>query len=391
MQAAHSMSTRPGPGAGEASTPLPGPVGLVIGQLTHGGSERQLYELARSLQDRGVETHVFCLSQATTPYGGALAEAGIPVHTLPRRRGVELRRVRLLAGELRRRRIWLAHSYLFIANAYARAACALAGVPAFLPSVRNLEPRRSRAARLVDGLVLRGAERVLVNAEFLGQWVASAYRVDGARVRVVPNGLDTSRFAAVPPLPVQRDGGPVVGSISLFKPQKRISFLLEVARRVLARRPGVRFRLVGDGPQRAEILALRERMGLAGAVEMPGRSEEVPAELAGLDLFVLASDREGMPNAVLEAMAAARPVVASAVPGTDEVVCHGETGLLFPPEDAEAAAQAVLSLLEDPARAAAMGQAGREAALSRFSVERMVDRTLAVYRELSRRPAGRRD
>lgn len=357
-------------------------VGLVIGQLTHGGAERQLYELARRLPARGWEPHVFCLSKEDSPYGDLLRAAGVPVVCLERRRNLEIRRVRRLAAAFREHHIDLAHSFLFIANAYAWLACCLARVPAFLPSVRNLEPHRSRAARLIDTIVLRSSRVTLVNAAFLAEWVTRTYGVQAGRLRVVPNGVDESRFAGIAALPESRGGGATVGSLSLFKKQKRIPILLDIARRVRQARPGTRFRFVGDGPEHADMLRLRDNMGLGEVVEMPGRSEDVTSELARFDLFVLASDREGTPNAILEAMAAARPVVASAVEGTAEVVEEGRTGLLFPPDDPARAAEAAVALLDDPARASAMGRAGRDSVRTRYSLDLMVDLTEAVYREL---------
>ena len=112
------------------------------------------------------------------------------------------------------------------------------------------------------------------------------------------------------------------------------------------------------------------------------------AELARLDVFVLASEREGTPNAILEAMAAARPVVASAVVGTSEVVESGRTGLLFPAEDMDAAVNAVISLLDDPRKASTMGIAGREVVLQRYSMDQMVSGTTRMYETLLGRQAA---
>jgi len=130
------------------------------------------------------------------------------------------------------------------------------------------------------------------------------------------------------------------------------------------------------------MLKLRDKMGVAGAVEMPGATEDVPGELGRFDIFVLVSEREGMPNAVLEAMAAARPVVASEVVGTSDVVRHDETGVLFPPDDPAAGAEALIEIIDDPARGRRMGENGRLLARSEYSAESMVERTASVYREL---------
>ncbi|MFQ5670893.1 MAG: glycosyltransferase [Acidobacteriota bacterium] len=364
-------------------------VGLVIGQLTHGGAERQCYELAVRLGARGYRPVVFCLSEAEEPYGPLLRRAGVRVCCLPRRRRFEWRRVGRLAQELARARVDLVHAFLFVANAYGYFAARRAGLPAFLPSIRNMESRRPRLFQAVDRRVLARSPVILVNSPDLAGWVARRYGVERSSLRVVPNGLDLSRFAGIAPPPVSGRQGTVVGSLSLFKEQKRIPFILEMARRLLRTHPDARFRLVGGGPLRERMLGLRDRMGLAGQVEMPGATEDVPGELAGFDLFLLASDREGMPNAVLEAMAAARPVVASDVAGTSSVVCHQKTGLLFPAADCAAGVEQLARLIDDPAAAARLGQRARDEVREHYSVERMVERTVAVYEEvLALRPAA---
>jgi glycosyltransferase involved in cell wall biosynthesis len=142
------------------------------------------------------------------------------------------------------------------------------------------------------------------------------------------------------------------------------------------------FRLVGDGPERPSLLALRDRMGLEYKVEMPGASHRIPQELAGFDIFLLASEREGMPNAILEAMAAGKPVVASRVTGTVDVVRHGSTGLLFDPVSVEDAVLTLNRLLDDEALRGRMGAEARRLAVTQYSAEAMVEGTIQVYREL---------
>jgi glycosyltransferase involved in cell wall biosynthesis len=357
-------------------------VALIIGQLTEGGAERQLYELATRLPGHDIEPVIFCLSEAASPYGERLEALGLTVHRLPRTRRFELRRVWDLARRLRASSVDLVHSYLFVANGYGHAACLLARQRLFLPSVRSLETDRPGILRMVDRMVLGRARLVLVNSPVYHRLLPERLGVDVAKLRLVPNGLDLARFSSVPPPAGAAARTRVVGSISLFKKEKRIPFLLETARLVREQRPDVRFRLVGDGPERQAALDVRKRLALEETVELPGASQDIPGELARFDIFILASEREGMPNAILEAMAAGRPVVASRVVGITEVVQDGDTGLLFDPDDPRAAAGALLRLLADDGLARRLGERGRQVAQQQYSVEMMVERTVAVYREL---------
>lgn len=362
-------------------------VGLVVGQLTQGGAERQLYELALRLPHHGYMPTVFCLSQAEDPYGPLLRSAGIQVHCLPRRGSFELRRARLLARALRHENIQLAHAFLFVGNLYCHFAARRAGVQAFLPSVRSLEFTRPWLFRRLDQRVFSRARLILVNSPSLGMQLRQAYRIDAQKLRVVPNGLDLGRFPDPAEAAARPAGPPVIGSVSLFKKEKRIPMILEMAAALSRQGSDAIFRLVGDGPERRDMLALRDSMGLAEMVEMPGASRHIPEDLAGFDIFLLASEREGMPNAILEAMAAKRPVVASRVTGTVDVVRHGSTGLLFDPTSVEDAVATLKRLLDDEVLRRQMGREARRVAESHYSAEAMVGGTIDVYRELGMKAA----
>jgi glycosyltransferase involved in cell wall biosynthesis len=140
--------------------------------------------------------------------------------------------------------------------------------------------------------------------------------------------------------------------------------------------------LVGEGRERPGLEAQARALGVAERVRFLGHRDDVPELLAACDVFVLPSRYEGLPLSVLEAMAAAKPVVATAIEGTDEVVLHGETGLLVPPAAPSALAQGIRAVLADRALAARMGQAGRARVCREFSTNRMIDEVTGVYDEL---------
>jgi glycosyltransferase involved in cell wall biosynthesis len=145
---------------------------------------------------------------------------------------------------------------------------------------------------------------------------------------------------------------------------------------------GVHTVVVGDGPERAQLEALAGQLGLADRVHLAGHQQDVRPWLAALDVLVLSSDWEGMPNALLEAMAAGLPIVATAVGGVPEVVVDGATGLLVPPGDPSALAEAITRLLRDPDLRRTMGQAGRARVERRFSINETVRLTEELYATL---------
>ena len=180
-------------------------------------------------------------------------------------------------------------------------------------------------------------------------------RVPPDRLRVIHNGIDIGAIIPVPPTP---RGWHVVHVARLNAVKDQVT-LLRAARLVLDREPAFRLDIVGDGEQRQALERLSADLGLGNAVRFHGFQMDVRPFLAGRDAFVLSSVSEGIALTLLEAMAAALPVVATDVGGNREVVIAGETGFLVPPGDPAALARALITLLSDPARASQFGAAGR--------------------------------
>jgi starch synthase (maltosyl-transferring) len=197
------------------------------------------------------------------------------------------------------------------------------------------------------------------------------------RLTVIANGVDPAPFDHAEPVPRARLGVPHGADLALFigrlDVQKGVADLLDAAEWVIARRPNWHLVLAGDGPERPWLLArLAERPPLAERVHWLGHRDDVPALLATADLLVLASLWEGMPNVALEAMAARRPVVATAVEGSEDLVAPGQTGWLVKPRDPPALGEALLEAALDPDRRCRYGTAGRARVEAEFSIERMV-------------------
>lgn len=362
------------PDTEQANATPPGPrlrIGMVIGQLTTGGAEGQLRVLCAGLDPARAAPIVYCLSADREPYGAQLERAGVPLRVLT---GGRLARVRALRAALAADRIDVVHAWLFIANAFAWAATR-AGGPPLVTSARNCK----RSGRLLDALNRRAfadSAAIIVNSRQVGDYIAAAYGAPADRTTVVYNAIDLDRF---PPPPTPRpEHAPRVIMVGRLVAQKNPLLFVAAAAALRRRLPAVRFRLVGDGPLRAEVERAARAAELGDALELTGERHDVPALLHDADLFWLTSDWEGLSNAVLEAMAAGLPVVATDVGGTAELVDAGVEGYVVDAGDRDALVARSLEILSDPDRLTRMRAAARARA-AQFSRAAMVRATQAVY------------
>jgi glycosyltransferase involved in cell wall biosynthesis len=180
------------------------------------------------------------------------------------------------------------------------------------------------------------------------------------------------------------DDRPLIGIVARLVPIKAHEIFLEAAAIVRAAVPGSTFLIIGDGERRAELEGMARQLGIADATRFLGFRGDMREVYADLDVVTLCSNNEGSPVALIEALAAARPVVSTRVGGVPNVVQDGESGLLVPPRDPAALADGILALLRDPARAAAFGEAGRKAVFPKHASTRLVQDVERLYLELAR-------
>jgi glycosyltransferase involved in cell wall biosynthesis len=354
----------------------PIPVALVITDLDVGGAERALVALATGLDRSRWAPAVIALGSEGR-LAAPLLTAGVPVTCLAADGHRPDRAVARLIGAMRRHRPCLVQSFMFHANVAARLAAPWAGGPWVVGGLRVAERRKTWHLTL-DRLTTRlGTGSVCVSMGVY-RFSRDVARLDPDRLVVIPNGIELSPFDRAEPLPREAIGVPEWAHMALFigrlAEQKGLPILLDAAGRVAAARPEWHLVLVGDGPDRDR---LRELAGsdpaLTGRVHWLGPRDDVPALLKAADLLVLPSLWEGMPNVILEAMAARRAVVATAVEGTDELVLPGQTGWLVPPNDPRALAGALLDAASDPALLRHYGEAGRSRVESHFTLRNVVD------------------
>ena len=219
--------------------------------------------------------------------------------------------------------------------------------------------------------------------------------LDADRAFTVYEGVQVEAIASQEPADVHKalwlpPGAPVVGNIAALVAHKGQRYLIDAAPAIVRARPDTQILIFGEGELRPALQRQIRSLGLDHHVKLVGFRPDILSLLGGLDLFVMSSLTEGLGTSILDAMAAARAVVATTAGGIPEVVVHGETGLLVPPGHAAPLADAIIALVGDPARRTAMGQAGLARVREHFTVDRMVDETLAVYAHVvdRRRAAG---
>lgn len=359
-----------------------------ITELDPGGAERALVELVTRLDRRIVEPRVFCLAEAG-PLADDLARAEIPVECLGVRRKWDLAVIARLARRFRRFRPDLLQTYLFHANIAGRLAGRLAGVPRIVSGIRVAEHRRRwylHLDRWTAGLV----DRHICVSRGVADFSVKRGGLKPDTITVIPNGVDVGRYAdaaaadltpwGIPP------GSRTILAVGRLDPQKAPFVLLEAAVGLLRDFDDLHVLYVGDGPLAGELQARIAESGWQERIHLAGRRTDVPKLMRAADCLAQPSLWEGMSNAVLEAMAAGLPVVASRVEGNDELLDDRQTGLLVEPGSATALQSALATLLADPQQAALLGQAAQKKVERDFTWDAAVASYEELYTELIGRP-----
>ena len=373
----------------------------VVPTLMCGGTENQFMTLARTLDRVRFDVEFACLRR----WGGFVEELVARNIPLTEYRVATFRSFAAVAQQARltrhivRRGIKIVHAYNFYGNVFATLPARLVA-PVVIASIRDRAPYLTAMQKRVQRYTCQFADCILVNADAVKEWLIG----DGygeSKIAVIRNGVDLARFDDLPPpLLLRRELGladdtPLVGVVSRLTRLKGLEHFLEAAAIIRSRVPGVHFLVVGEtSPMDLEYLEdLREfaaRCGVAGHVTFTGLRTDVPAVLSSLTVSVMPSLNEALSNVVLESMAAGAPTVATRVGGTPEAVSDGVSGILVPPADSAAMADAVVHLLKDQQLAAHLGRSARARVVEHFSVRRMVRATEDLYTDLLERKERKR-
>ncbi|MFE0329236.1 glycosyltransferase [Streptomyces sp. NPDC058960] len=373
--------------------PFPSRVCLLIGQLGLGGAEKQLVLLARGLKDRGVRTRVLVMFEKG-PRKEELRNAGVQVVNLgfrcrwPMSFVGDIRAFFRLVAFLRREKPEVLQAFLFHSYVMAAPAARLARVPVLIAGRRSLGffKKDNCLALALERIATRWTTYLVANATAIAEEVRRDEGVPPAKICVIPNGMRPEEFQPAEPADVDT-ALPVVVCVANFALHKGHRHLLEACATLRRTEAPCTLVLIGDGRERPELQRLAERLDIDA--RFLGNRTDVARFLARAEVVVLPSLYEGSSNAVMEAMAAGRPVVATAVGGTPELL--DGRGVLVPPANPAALAEGIREVLADQEAAAALGQRARAWALANLTADVMVDRYVTLYRRLlegSPRPGG---
>jgi glycosyltransferase involved in cell wall biosynthesis len=361
---------------------------------THGGAEGLALSVATRLDRERFES-TLCVSRwplpgppsaASTDALEQLSASGVRLFGLGRRAKMDAWVWARLARFLRRERVDVLHAHKFGSNVWGTLLGRTMRVPVVLAHEHTWSYEGKPLRRFLDRqLISRGADRFIAVSREDQRRMIEIEHIDPRDTLFIPNGVIPS------PPPSGRDvraelgiasSAAVIGIVGGLRPQKAHDVFLRAVSLLLERQPDLRALIVGDGPQRASLERLTAELGLRHTVKFLGSRTDVPDLLSALDVAVCCSDFEGSPLAVMEYMDASLPVVASAVGGLPDLIEPGVHGLLVPPKDPPALAEALAELLADPQRARAMGARGRERRRAEFDIDVLVRRLEDLYLEL---------
>ena len=348
----------------------------LVDTLGIGGLERMTVDLAIQLHRRGNEVSVVCLRKSG-PLEQVLHDAGIPTFALNKPEGIHLKTFSALVRYLKRTGADVVHTHNIAVHHYGAVAGRIARVPAIINTRHGLGHYYDDKAERLFARACRLTDRVVAVSSAAYDHFVSTSRVPAKKWTYIYNGIPVERFNFTP---AGAPGEICFGTVGRLDAIKDHRGILEAFARVRADYPQIRLRILGDGPCRMMLEDYVRELRLADVVEFEGASLDVPGFLAGLDVFVMGSKSEGLPLAILEAMAAGLPVATTAVGGIPELIEEGVTGWLCPPSQPESLA--AIMKLAISANRRQMGEMARTRIRNTHSVEQMAIGYEALFAEI---------
>lgn len=358
----------------------------IIPTLDRCGAEKQLCLLARDLPKNQFDVHVCALTRGG-PLQDTLSSAGIPLTIIGKKWKIDPFAYRRLVKLIRELEPDIVHTWIFAANAYGRQAAIAAGVKHIVAGERCVDSWKRWHEFAIDRRLARRTDRIVTNSTGVKAFYVH-HGLPADKFSVIPNGVDAT---SPPPLLSRAEflrefGLPgdarVIGCVNRLWPQKRVKDLIWSSDLLKVVRDDTHLLVIGDGPQRWRLEQYTEQIECLDRVHFVGQRADVASLLPHFECLWLGSQYEGQSNAIMEAMSAGIPVVATDIPGNRDLVVHDQTGYLVPIGDRAAIASWTKVLLEDRDLATRLGQAGHQRMRDEFTVERMVQRYVDLYTQI---------
>ncbi len=363
------------------------PIAFLITELSVGGAQSALWRLLKGINRKRYSPFVGCLFNGNGTTAQAIRALDISVFDAGMRHKADWGALLRIYQWLRTFRPMILHTSLFHANLIGRVIGRLAGVPIILCSERTMAMEPPWRYQL-NRLTINWVDGVIAVSEKVREFCISQVRLPSDKIRVIYNGVETTTTSPKTREQARQElglpsNGVVIGAVLRLEPVKGADDLLHAFAHIL-KRSQAWLTIIGDGREREALHAMARQLGIDSHLIWAGYRDQAMDLLPAFDIFVQPSWHEGLPNAVLEAMASAVPVVATAVGGTPEVIIDGENGLLMSPRNPNALAEAISRLINDPELRYNLGQMGRRRVEQCFTLETMVLKTEELYEGLLR-------
>ncbi len=354
------------------------------------GAERVLLEIADQSRRAGLKVTVGVLKNSQNP-NLELAEVakgqGFDVKIFPCNGRFDKKTIQMIRDDMVNKSAQILHSHNYKSNFYARAALSDNNIRWVVTNHGRRSGPKLFFYNFLDGFIVRRADRVIAVSREITKKM-ELIGIPSPKICLIENGVNLDRYkkkfaceSIRESLGIKKDT-PVIGTVGALTREKGHVYLLNAVPRVIRIFPKAVFLFVGDGRERASLEKTASHLGIKNSVAFAGVRNDVPEILSILDVFVLPSFREGLPLALLEAQAAQIPAVATRVGAIPDVLKDGVSGILTPPKDSQAIAEAIIMVLSDKQLASGIAQKGFEKVRDNFSSEKMGNKYLSVYKEL---------
>jgi L-malate glycosyltransferase len=362
-------------------------IGIVIGQLSYGGAEQQIVLLAKGLKTSlNYEPIIYCLSDHIEPFGHLLRIAGVQLHVAGDMRS-KIAKLNWLVNEFRQSNCDLIYGVLNVGNIYAGAASLILQLP-LITSIRSANRSISFGIRVLTGFFMNRSACVIANSK---SCIASLYDDIGVHhrlIRLIHNAVTSDKKSQDARIRLRKKfsiplDAILIGTVALLKSEKRPEFFINICRKLYSNEldsslSPYHFLWIGDGPEadRTSAILAELPIGISHTIHFVGARPDISDCLAAMDIFILTSAYEGMPNALLEAMASGLPCVATNVPGTRDVFANAqqgeEIGVLASNNNPEEFSKQLKKLSQNPLRMQAIGRSAKIYIKANFTPEKMI-------------------